>query len=93
MLFIICVADPHVIVVEALTPSDLTPAVITPIVNNITTILTGVVTDLQALAGQPASVILADNANTPVGSSLQARDLLGLDAIAQLVAALLNVSP
>lgn len=63
-----------------------------PIVNNINGVLNNVVTEVKALKGQPASVVLADNANTAASRDVHPNLLLTVAAVAQLIAALLVVS-
>ncbi|KAI0821106.1 hypothetical protein BC629DRAFT_1435016 [Irpex lacteus] len=76
---------------KALGPSDLTTAKMQPIVNNINGVLNNVVTEVKALKGQPASVVLADNANTAASRDVHPNLLLTVAAVAQLIAALLVV--
>ena len=73
---------------EGLGPNDLTTAKVTPIVNNIKTVLNGVVTDVKALQGQPASVVLANNGVSP---NFGENAIITVGAVAAIIAQLLRV--
>lgn len=76
--------------IEGLKANDLTTAKVTPIVNNIKTVLNGVVTDVKGLSGQPSSLVLANNG---VSANLKSDAIVPIGTIAAIIAKLIRVSP
>ncbi len=74
--------------VEGLGPNDLTTAKVTPIVNNIKTVLNGVVTNVKGLQGQPSSVVLDNNGVSP---NFPFHGPIPIGAVAAIIAELLRV--
>ncbi|KAI0091951.1 hypothetical protein BDY19DRAFT_569740 [Irpex rosettiformis] len=73
---------------QGLGAKDMTMAKVNPIVNNIKTVLNGVVSDVQSLSGQPSTVILANHGVTPnVGQNA----IVSVGAIAPIIAKLIRL--
>ena len=66
----------------------MTTAKVTPIVNNIKTVLNGVITDVKGLQGQPSSVVLANNGVT---ANVAPSALLSVGAVASIIAQVIRV--
>ncbi|KAI0758266.1 hypothetical protein BC629DRAFT_1444243 [Irpex lacteus] len=73
---------------QGLKANDLTSAKVTPIVNNIKTVLNGVVTDVKGLSGQPSSLVLANNG---VSANLKSDALVPIGTIAAIIAKLIRL--
>ncbi|KAI0090641.1 hypothetical protein BDY19DRAFT_724369 [Irpex rosettiformis] len=73
---------------QGLGPNDMTTAKVTPIVNNIKTVLNGVISDVKSLQGQPSSVVLANNG---VSANVSPSALLSVGAVASIIAQLVRI--
>ncbi len=79
----------HSLSSEGLGPNDLTTAKVTPIVNNIKTVLNGIITDVKGLQGQPSSVVLANNGVT---ANVAPNAIVTVGAVASIIAQVVRVS-
>ncbi|KAI0821061.1 hypothetical protein BC629DRAFT_1434990 [Irpex lacteus] len=73
---------------QGLGHNDLTTAKVTPIVNNIKTVLNGVVTNVKGLQGQPSSVVLDNNGVSP---NFPFHGPISIGAVAAIIAELLRI--
>ncbi|KAI0773418.1 hypothetical protein BC629DRAFT_1441627 [Irpex lacteus] len=73
---------------QGMKANDLTTAKVTPIVNNIKTVLNGVVSDVKSLSGQPSSVVLNNNGVT---ANVGTNAIVSVGAIAAIIAKLIRL--
>ncbi|KAI0090633.1 hypothetical protein BDY19DRAFT_724152 [Irpex rosettiformis] len=79
---------------QSLGPNDMTTEKVTPIVNNMKTVLNGVITNVKGLQGQPASVVFARSEASPSSTTGSAPSGASspVEAVVAIISQLLRVS-